>query len=60
MLLYPGDPIDSKFISYRNQEIDQRDHQCKVGFVSVLNQEKRLRREIGTETLALLGLSARS
>ena len=47
MLLYPGDPIDAKFVSYRNQEIDQRDHQCKVGFVSVLDAGRRLDSKIG-------------
>lgn len=37
MLLYPGDSIESKFISYRNQENDLKDHQCKVAFVSVMD-----------------------
>jgi 5-methylcytosine-specific restriction enzyme subunit McrC len=50
MLLYPGDPIDSKFVSYRNQEIDQRDHQCKLAFVSVLD-DRRLDATIGQQVL---------
>ena len=56
MLLYPGDPIDSKFISYRNHDIDQRDHQCKVSFVSVLDHNKRLDSEIGKQVLVELHL----
>ena len=54
MLLYPGDPIDSKFISYKNPDIDQRDHRCKVAFVSVL-EGTNLDRTIGERVLGLMG-----
>lgn len=47
MLLYPGESSGTKFLSYRNHEIDQRDHQCKVALVSVLDAERRLDNEIG-------------
>jgi 5-methylcytosine-specific restriction enzyme subunit McrC len=57
MLLYPGDPIDSRFVSYRNQEIDKKDHKCKVAFVSVL-EGKLLDSEIGKEVLELMRVSA--
>jgi len=53
MLLYPGDPIDSKFISYKNPDIDQRDHRCKVAFVSVLDGTN-LDRTIGERVLGLM------
>ena len=58
MLLYPGDSVEAKFISYRNQEVDQRDHRCKVGFVSVLTEDQRLNRVIGATVLAHLSLSS--
>jgi 5-methylcytosine-specific restriction enzyme subunit McrC len=51
MLLYPGDPIDSKFVSYRNFFHDQRDHQCKVAFVSVLDGDGKLNSQIGSNVL---------
>lgn len=53
MLLYPGDPINSKFVSYRNHEIDQRDHQCKVAFVSVLKHGE-LDRSIADQIINLI------
>ncbi len=53
MLLYPGDPIESKFISYKNPEIDQRDHRCKVAFVSVL-EGTNLDRTIGERVIGLM------
>jgi 5-methylcytosine-specific restriction enzyme subunit McrC len=53
MLLYPGDPIESRFVPYRNFFHDQKDHQCKVAFVSVL-EGKLLDSEIGKEVLELM------
>lgn len=54
MLLYPGDPVDSKFVSYKNYEIDNKDHQCKVAFVHVLDGDGRLSETIGREVLGLI------
>ncbi|MDG0973346.1 MAG: restriction endonuclease [Crocinitomicaceae bacterium] len=50
MLLYPGDPIDSQFLSYRNQEIDRKEHQCKVALVSVL-EDNCLSKNLGRKVL---------
>lgn len=54
VLLYPGQPNHSTFISYRNQEIDQRDHQCKVAFVNVLNAENKLSNTLAADILGEL------
>lgn len=59
MLLYPGDPIDSRFVSYKNHEIDNKDHQCKVAFVSVLSEDKKLSGEIGREVIYAVGIMLR-
>lgn len=51
MLLYPGNPIDSRFISYRNKDIDIKDHQCKVAFVSVLDEDGKFNSQIGSNVI---------
>lgn len=58
MLLYPGDPIDSRFVSYKNHEIDNKDHQCKVAFVSVLDGNGKLTGELGFNVLEVLGIKS--
>lgn len=47
-------PTHSTFISYRNQEIDQRVHQCKVAFVNVLNAENKLSNTLAADILGEL------
>jgi 5-methylcytosine-specific restriction enzyme subunit McrC len=54
MLLYPGDHVESKFVEYRNESFDQKKHQCKVAFVSVV-EGKGLYPMIGREVLELVG-----
>lgn len=56
ILLYPGDPIDTKFIKYHNYELDNKEHKCKVAFVSVLDGEKRLSKELGSSILSEIHL----
>lgn len=56
MLLYPGDPIESRFVSYKNHEIDNKDHQCKVAFVHVLDGEQRLTTDLGMAVLKEIDL----
>lgn len=51
MLLYPGKPTDTKFISYRNQEFDRREHKCKLAFINVLDGTKKLDPLIGKRIL---------
>lgn len=52
MLLYPGKPSETKFISYRNEENDQTQHKCKLAFVNVLNDVKHLDPLIGKKILS--------
>ncbi len=51
MLLYPGEPTETRFISYRNEENDQTEHKCKLAFINVLNQTRRLDPLIGEKIL---------
>lgn len=51
MLLYPGEPSETKFISYRNEEFDQTEHKCKLAFINVLNESKKLDTTIGEKIL---------
>jgi 5-methylcytosine-specific restriction enzyme subunit McrC len=55
MLLYPGSKSSNDFVPYRNQEFDSTEHQCKLGFVNVLNGEGKLDQKIGEEVLRLVG-----
>ncbi len=54
MLLYPGNTRENKFKPFDNEEIDQKKHQCKMGFISVLNKDNNLNENVGVEVLALL------
>ncbi|MWW23150.1 McrC family protein [Algibacter lectus] len=62
MLLYPGDYAENKFKSYltddyskhENDEASDIDHQCKMGFVSVLGEEGELDKDIGNKIIKLL------
>jgi len=55
MLLYPGNKSNNDFVPYRNQEFDSTEHQCKLGFVNVLDGEGKLDQKIGEEVLRLVG-----
>ncbi|PWK18558.1 McrC family protein [Xanthomarina spongicola] len=63
MLLYPGEENENKFKSYKTDDYSKDhedihnliDHQCKMGFVSVLNENNDdLDSEIGEKILKLL------
>ncbi len=62
VLLYPGEISENKFKSYKTDDyvIDfennpsEIDHQCKMGFVSVIDVEGNLRNDIATDVLKLL------
>ncbi len=62
MLLYPGNFSENKFKSYltddysnySNNETLEIDHQCKMGFVSVLNEKGELDTDIGNKVLELM------
>ena len=61
LLLYPGDPRENSFKLYLTDDyvLDQKEnhsqieHQCKMGFVSVLENEGNLRNNIATNILNL-------
>lgn len=38
LLLYPGDPRETRYIAYHNFDFDQKEHKCKVAFVNVIDQ----------------------
>ena len=62
LLLYPGDTRENSFKSYLTDDyvLDQKEnhspieHQCKMGFVSVLDSEVNLRDDIAANILKLL------
>ncbi|WP_282068231.1 McrC family protein [Olleya namhaensis] len=62
MLLYPGDYAENKFKSYltddyskhTSDETSEIDHQCKMGFVSVLDDNGELDSNIWKSILSLL------
>ena len=62
VLLYPGKTTENKFKSYqtddysihRSAKLEEMDHKCKMGFVSVLDTEGNLRKDIATDILKLL------
>ena len=62
LLLYPGDYAENKFKSYltddyskhENDEVSHIDHQCKMGFVSVLDVDGELDSDIGGNIIKLL------
>lgn len=50
VLLYPGDLEDIPYTSYHNEH-DALEHQCKISFVSVLNEENKLDAQIAKNIL---------
>ena len=62
MLLYPGNLAENKFKSYLTDDYSKHlsdvtleiDHQCKMGFVSVLNDIGELDSNIGSKILDLI------
>ena len=62
MLLYPGNLAENKFKSYLTDDYSKHlsdvtleiDHQCKMGFVSVLNDIGELDNNIGSKILDLI------
>lgn len=64
MLLYPGKSLKNNFRPFKTDDYiktkkgnEQIDHQCKMGFVSVLNEDNNnLDEKIGEKILALLEL----
>ncbi|MDO6600640.1 McrC family protein [Tenacibaculum sp. 1_MG-2023] len=62
VLLYPGETSGNKFQSYltddysnhNNNSPIEMDHQCKMGFVSVLDNSANLRNDVASEILKLL------
>ncbi|MBF8149256.1 restriction endonuclease [Winogradskyella sp. F6397] len=61
MLLYPGEPTENTFKSYNTddysihtEELLEMNHQCKMGFVSVLNSSNELDTTIGFKIMSLL------
>lgn len=54
MLLYPGNPHDSGYQNYPNEFDENRDHQCKLALVSVLNDDGELDESVGEKVIDLL------
>ncbi|NQX96541.1 MAG: restriction endonuclease [Flavobacteriales bacterium] len=61
MLLYPGNFRQNDFKEFRTDdyfkqegEINKINHQCKMGYVSVLDKENNLSQEVGKQVLELL------
>ena len=57
MLLYPGKPINKKFVAYRNNEHDKMDHECKISKVSVIDNEGNINKNIAQDILQELELN---
>ncbi|ANW96014.1 restriction endonuclease [Wenyingzhuangia fucanilytica] len=51
MLLYPGEGTSSPFKSYHNNQIDGVEHQCKISFASVLDNQNKLDKMLGVKLL---------
>lgn len=58
LLLYPGENKSNAFVNYQTEEYlingNTMNHQCKMGFVSVLNENGRLSDNIGVDVLEKL------
>ena len=62
ILLYPGETSENKFKSYqtddysihRTEEPKEMDHQCKMGYISVLDENHQLKENVGIDILKLL------
>lgn len=64
MLLYPGNPRENDFQIFRtndysliDSEAKRIDHQCKMGFVSVINEANELNEDLGSKIIKLLDLN---
>jgi 5-methylcytosine-specific restriction enzyme subunit McrC len=63
MLLYPGIPISNQFRPYLTDDYSLSqdstsnliDHQCKMGFVSVLDEDNNLNDKLGEQILVMAG-----
>jgi len=53
MLLYPGNDHDSGYEEYPNEFDSNRNHQCKIGIVNVLD-ENSLDLRIGEKLINML------
>ena len=47
ILLYPGNQPETSFIPYQNHSVDILHHRCKAAFVNVVDEEGRLRGDVG-------------
>ena len=64
LLLYPGETSENKFKSYKTDDYSLNlennplkiDHECKMGFISALDNEGNLRDSIAPNVLTLLGI----
>ena len=63
MLLYPGKKTHKGYRAYRTDDYSkteeghqQIEHQCKMGFVSVLDENNKLNKNIGHNVLVKLGI----
>ena len=54
MLLYPGKPINKKFVAYQKNEHDQTDHECKLSKVSVIKDDGSINDQIAEHILEQL------
>lgn len=62
MLLYPGNYTENKFMSYLTDDYSKQnddgtfeiDHQCKMGFVSVLQRDNNLNDMLGHEIIEMV------
>ena len=65
MLLYPGELRENKFQTFKTEdystneleEAEKIKHQCKMGFVSVLDSNNNLDLNIGEKILKLLDIN---
>ncbi len=60
ILLYPGDTRGNKFKEFKTEDFNVIDktpekvmHQCKMGYISVLNEDNKLNDQVGKEVFML-------
>ncbi|MCG7501712.1 McrC family protein [Tenacibaculum sp. Mcav3-52] len=60
LLLYPGDYKNNAFFDYQTEEYlkdgNTMKHQCKMGFVSVVNEVGELSNAVGSQLLKIIGI----
>ena len=56
MLLYPGVNSQKDFKPYLNLENDQIEHECKLGFINVFDEQGKLDKELYRKVYSLIGL----